>query len=61
VVSSAGLPCNSDHLHFTANGYREFGKRYAETMLSILGYGEAGSNQPAKPRIEKQLATPSAK
>ena len=61
VVSSAGLPCNSDHLHFTANGYREFGKRYAETMLSILGYGEAGSNQPAKLRIGQQSATPSAK
>jgi hypothetical protein len=23
--------------HFTAEGYRQFGKRYAEKMLSILG------------------------
>jgi Carbohydrate esterase, sialic acid-specific acetylesterase len=38
VISSAGLPCNADHLHFTAEGYRQFGKRYAEKMLSILGY-----------------------
>lgn len=38
VISSAGLPCNPDHLHFTAEGYRQFGKRYAEKMLSILGY-----------------------
>jgi len=38
VVSSIGLPCNSDHLHFTAEGYRQFGKRYAEKMLSTLGY-----------------------
>jgi metallo-beta-lactamase class B len=38
VISSAGLPCNADHLHFTAEGYRHFGKRYAEEMLSILGY-----------------------
>ena len=38
VISSAGLPCNADHLHFTAESYRQFGKRYAEKMLSILGY-----------------------
>lgn len=38
VISSAGLPCNPDHLHFTAEGYRQFGKRYAEKMLSLLGY-----------------------
>jgi hypothetical protein len=38
VISSAGLPCNSDHLHFTAEGYREFGKRYAVQMLTTLGY-----------------------
>ncbi|MDR1762452.1 MAG: sialate O-acetylesterase [Dysgonamonadaceae bacterium] len=23
-------------LHFTAAGYREFGKRYGETMLTLL-------------------------
>jgi len=38
VISSAGLPCNVDHLHFTAEGYRQFGTRYAEKMLSVLGY-----------------------
>jgi len=38
VISSAGLPCNPDHLHFTGEGYRQFGKRYAEKMLAILGY-----------------------
>jgi hypothetical protein len=38
VISSAGLPCNADHLHFTVEGYRQFGKRYAEKMLAILGY-----------------------
>lgn len=38
VISSAGLPCNPDHLHFTADSYRQFGKRYAEKMLSLLGY-----------------------
>jgi len=28
----------ADHLHFTAEGYRQFGKRYAEKMLSLLRY-----------------------
>ena len=37
VVSSKDCPLQSDHLHFTAEGYRMFGKRYAETMLEILG------------------------
>jgi lysophospholipase L1-like esterase len=30
----------SDRLHFSAAGYREFGKRYAEVMLPLLGYGK---------------------
>jgi hypothetical protein len=38
VISSSGCTCNPDHLHFTAAGYREFGKRYAMKMLSLLGY-----------------------
>lgn len=37
TVSSAGLPCNPDRLHFTADGQREFGKRYAEKLLSVPG------------------------
>ena len=38
VISSEGCPGISDHLHFTAEGYRILGKRYGEKMLSILGY-----------------------
>ncbi|RKR81774.1 hypothetical protein BDD43_1930 [Mucilaginibacter gracilis] len=38
VISSAGCPCSADHLHFTAAGYRELGKRYGIQMLSLLGY-----------------------
>ncbi len=38
VISSAGCPQRGDNLHFTVAGYRELGKRYAEKMLSILGY-----------------------
>ncbi len=37
VISSAGCPARQQHLHFTAAGYREFGKRYAEKMLSLIG------------------------
>ncbi len=39
VISSAGCQARPpDQLHFTAAGYRELGKRYAEKMLSLLGY-----------------------
>lgn len=37
AVSSAGITCAPDHLHFDAAGYREFGRRYAYTMLPLLG------------------------
>ena len=37
VISSAGCPGASDGLHFTAEGYRMIGKRYAEKMLELLG------------------------
>jgi alpha-L-fucosidase 2 len=38
VISSKGCAARLDHLHFTPAGYRELGKRYAEEMLSLLGY-----------------------
>ena len=38
VIPSVGCTGKPDHLHFTADGYRLLGKRYAERMLSILGY-----------------------
>jgi lysophospholipase L1-like esterase len=38
VVSSTGCIGRPDHLHFTPAGYRELGKRYAETTLPLLGY-----------------------
>lgn len=41
IVSSAGCACRPDHLHFTPEGYRELGKRYAEVMLPLLGYKKA--------------------
>lgn len=39
VISSAGCTDAADNLHFNADGYKEFGKRYAEKMLALLGYG----------------------
>jgi hypothetical protein len=47
VISSAGCACRPDHLHFTPAGYREFGKRYAEKMLSLLGY-KNGAKDPSR-------------
>jgi hypothetical protein len=37
VISSSGCTDGRDNLHFNAEGYRLFGKRYAERMLSLMG------------------------
>lgn len=36
VISSAGCADGEDNLHFSAEGYRELGARYATKMLSLL-------------------------
>jgi hypothetical protein len=38
VIPSNGCTDSRDNLHFNAEGYRKFGKRYAAKMLSIMGY-----------------------
>ena len=38
VISSEGCPGTPDHLHFTPEGYRILGRRYAISMLNLLGY-----------------------
>jgi hypothetical protein len=38
VISSKGCTDGADNLHFDAAGYRKLGKRYAFTMLNLLGY-----------------------
>jgi hypothetical protein len=38
IISSKGCTDAADNLHFDAAGYRELGKRYAFTMLDVLGY-----------------------
>jgi hypothetical protein len=49
VISSAGCTCNSDHMHFNSAGSREFGRRYGEKMLAVMGYK---INQPNPPPAE---------
>ncbi len=36
IISSSGLAHKGDNLHFSSESYRIFGKRYAETMLTLL-------------------------
>lgn len=48
VVSSAGCPAAADNLHFTAEGYRMLGTRYAAQILSLSGYGDWTSAQNLK-------------
>lgn len=38
VISSEGCTNAPDRLHFDPEGYREMGRRYAEKMLSLMGY-----------------------
>ncbi|MCR4859358.1 MAG: acetyl xylan esterase [Bacteroidales bacterium] len=38
VISSSGCGVGPDLLHFNSDGYREMGRRYASTMLRLLGY-----------------------
>jgi len=38
VIPSAGCTAAADHLHFNAEGYRMFGRRYGREMLKLLGY-----------------------
>jgi GH35 family endo-1,4-beta-xylanase len=46
VISSAGCKARPDRLHFTAEGYRELGKRYGEKMVSLLGQKVTETGQP---------------
>lgn len=43
VISSAGCTSN-DQLHFNSAGSREFGRRYGEKMLSLLGVPRPKAN-----------------
>ena len=46
VVSAEGIPGNgSDPWHFSAAGYRTFGKRYAEAVLDVMNHPEIYNKQ----------------
>lgn len=45
VIPSNGCQQRGDNLHFTAEGYRMLGKRYAKTMLPLLGYKERNTKE----------------
>jgi hypothetical protein len=53
VISSKGCAGRPDHLHFTPAGYRELGRRYAEKMLSLLGYKVAERKHPFASRWDQ--------
>ncbi len=36
VISSSKIPAGGDNMHFTAEGHKIFGQRYADTLLSIM-------------------------
>lgn len=57
VISSAGVPANRDRLHFTADGQREMGRRYAETMLRVMGYEAI---EPKDPYVTTSATSPAA-
>lgn len=56
VVPSLGCKGNFDHLHFTAEGYRELGRRYAEVMLRAEKISDAltGGKKAKKAKKSKK-------
>lgn len=49
VISSAGVTCKPDRLHFDSAGNRELGRRYAEKMLALSGYEvEPSASSPSQ-------------
>ena len=52
-ISAAGCPGARDHLHFTAEGYRILGRRYAETMLNLLRKSDPQLFAPKKRIVEE--------
>lgn len=54
VISSANCPQKGDGLHFTAQGYRIMGQRYAKAALELMGI-DAEIEEPAAPATEFEL------
>ncbi|MBQ0157357.1 MAG: carbohydrate-binding protein [Bacteroidales bacterium] len=56
VISSAGLSGESDRLHFKHDSYTEFGKRYAEKMLTMIDFD--GKCPDGSAVVEPKESTP---
>ncbi|MBR5964085.1 MAG: endo-1,4-beta-xylanase [Bacteroidaceae bacterium] len=54
VISSANCPQKGDGLHFTAQGYRIMGSRYAKQALKLMGI-EAVIDEPETPVSDKEI------
>tara|TARA_R110000868_G_scaffold408293_1_gene690923 strand:- start:2508 stop:3362 length:855 start_codon:yes stop_codon:yes gene_type:complete len=46
VISSSGAPARRDRLHFTPEGYRILGTRYAVQILKLMGYDRENIKLP---------------
>ena len=55
VISSKGCKQKGDGLHFTAEGYRIIGKRYAEKMLELLSVSTGISGVQPSQATDKHL------
>ena len=54
IISSANCPQKGDGLHFTAQGYRIMGSRYAKQALKLMGI-EAEIDEPEAPKADKEI------
>ena len=54
VISSADCPQKGDGLHFTAQGYRIMGARYAQQALKLMGI-DIEIDEPEKPDTGKDI------
>ncbi len=54
VISSAGCPQRGDGLHFTAQGYRTMGSRYAQQALKLMGI-DIVVDEPEQPTAGKDI------
>ncbi len=57
VISSAGCTHKGDRLHFNSAGYREFGNRYAQTLLAWFKT-QSESDTPTKPYVHHGAGNP---
>ena len=57
VISSANCPQKGDGLHFTPQGYRIMGSRYAQKALKLMGIEAViDIDEPEQPTGEKEIA-----